>query len=118
MSTTDPWNYATRIVRVFPDYADTVIWFDGPFPYAETCLSEALIERMEAREGSSCAALTDDIKWRSVEESERFSATGMELAHHLAVELGPDFEVEYHSYVGSGANTQFSAHGPASNPAA
>jgi hypothetical protein len=118
MPDVDFWDYSTRIVRVFPDYAKTVIWFGGPFSYPETGLSDALIERMKAWEDSYYAALTDDLKWRSVEESERFDAEGMELAHELAVEIGPDFEVEYRSFATAVVTTQLSGRGSASNPAA
>lgn len=72
----------------------------------------------DAWEVSYYAALTDDIKWKSGAESERFDAAGVELAHELTVELGPDVEVEYHSYLGPGAKTHFRSRGPASNPAA
>jgi hypothetical protein len=118
MSEVDFWDYATRIVRVFPDYAETVIWFGSPFPYLETGLSDALIERMKAWEDSYYAALTEDIKWRSVEELERFDAEGMTLAHDLAAEIGPDFEVEYRSFADREAITQLHDEAPAPNPAA
>ncbi len=81
-------------------------------------LSDALIERMEAWEDSYYAALTDDIKWRSAEELKRCDAEGMELAHELAVAIGPDFEVEYRSFADRKIITQLHAKRPASNPAA
>lgn len=118
MPKADSWDHSTRPVRIFPDRAETVIWFEGPFHYPETCLSAALIQRMEAWEARYYAALTEDLTWRSVEESERLDAQGMELAHELEVEIGPDFDVEYRSFAGQKMNTPRRGHRPASNPAA
>ena len=38
--------HATRIVRVFPDYADSVIWSSDPVAYDETRLSEQSVARL------------------------------------------------------------------------
>jgi hypothetical protein len=45
MSSDEP--YATRIVRVFPDDASSVIWFSDPVPYVETRLSPELVDALE-----------------------------------------------------------------------
>ena len=42
MSDAGSYKYATRIVRVFPDYAESVIWFSDPFPYEDARLTTDL----------------------------------------------------------------------------
>ena len=39
--------YATTVVRLFPDYAGSVIWFPGPVSYDETQLDSQLIADLQ-----------------------------------------------------------------------
>lgn len=52
VASNDPYIYATRTVRVFPDYANSVIWFSDPFPYHESHLSKSLVTRLDRWEAS------------------------------------------------------------------
>ncbi|WP_374946645.1 hypothetical protein [Agreia sp.] len=98
MASEEPYVYATRIVRVFPDDAGSVIWFSEPIPYYETCLSEGLVSRLIAWEASYYAGLTENYEWRSPAHLHQFRVEGLELAHEVAREIGPEFEVGYRSY--------------------
>jgi len=40
--------YATTVVRLFPDYAGSVLWFPNPVPYEETLLDAHLITDLRA----------------------------------------------------------------------
>lgn len=118
MRTDEPYPYATRIVRIFPDYADSVVWFSDPVPYGETRLTAELIERLSTWETSYYAALTDTFEWSGRISLHDFDRTGLALAHDVAAEIGPDFEVEYRSFEDSGAITLVRAGGEATNPVA
>lgn len=98
MTQAGPCKYATEIVRIFPDYADTVIWFSDPMPYSEAALSNELVGRLNAWEAQYYAALTDNFDWRSMGTLHAFSADGLELARAVSAEIGPEFTVEYRSF--------------------
>jgi hypothetical protein len=113
-----PSVYETEIVRVFPDYAWSVIWFSGPFSYPETGLSGALVGRLEEWEARYYASLTDDVEWRSREALHAFDAAGLELAREVSAEIGPHFAVEYRSFENAGAVATLRTEHPATNAAA
>ncbi|PRY68342.1 hypothetical protein B0I08_10444 [Glaciihabitans tibetensis] len=118
MTQAGPSKYATEIVRVFPDYAGSVIWFIDPVPYAESQFSAGLAARLVSWEGQYYASLDDDLRWRSLDTLHTFSAEGLELAREVSGEIGPEFLVEYRSSEDSGAVAQLRSETPASNPAA
>ena len=104
------------VVRMFPDYADTVLWFDGPVDYAECGLSERLIRDLERWEQGYYDALVD-LEWRTPELAAQFTKNGVRLAQQVARELGEDFEVEFRSYENGAGVRRFRGKGPGS-PAA
>lgn len=118
MTQDGPFTYETDIVRVFPDYAGSVVWFSDPMPYSETELSSDLVGRLTAWEAQYYAALTKNLEWRSLDALHSVSAEGLELARELSNEIGPEFSVEYRSFEDRGAVAQLRSKQPASNPAA
>ncbi len=56
--------YETRVVRIFPDYATTVIWFFFPVDYDRAGLDSELITAMSAWERSYCEGLDSQMTWR------------------------------------------------------
>ncbi len=101
------------VVRMFPDYADTVLWFDGPVDYAECGLSERLIRDLRRWEQGYYDAL-DDLEWRTPELAARFTKDGTRLAQQVARELGAGFEVEFRSYENGAGVRRFRGKGPGS----
>ncbi|MGW6171859.1 hypothetical protein ACWF5H_00040 [Arthrobacter sp. NPDC055138] len=100
-------------VRMFPDYADTVLWFDGPVDYAECGLSERLIRDLTRWEQGYYDALVD-VEWRAPELAAQFTEDGIRLAQQVAGELGEDFEVEFRSYENGAGVRRFRGRGPGS----
>jgi hypothetical protein len=87
-----------RMVRMFPDYADTVLWFGGPVPYDESGLTEGLVRELEDWEQSYYDSLTPDEDWKSAELARQFTAEGNRLAGRVADELGDGYDVQFSSY--------------------
>ncbi|GAB2572056.1 hypothetical protein [Microlunatus antarcticus] len=87
--------YATSVVRLFPDYAESVIWFRGPVPYEDTRLDPRLIADLRAWDASYYAGLTADLAWRAAGVEAAFHAEGARLARRLADQIGDDFQVEH-----------------------
>lgn len=118
MGTADWLDFETRIVRLFPDYGGSVIWFSDPMSYEETRLSSDLVQRLKAWEELYYRALDDDFKWRSDQLRERFGLDGIELSDAVSKEIGPEFEV----WLGSNGAIQdpppFVSDIPATNSAA
>ncbi len=84
------------LIRLFPDYADTVIWFIvGPLSYEESGVSKTLRQDMEAWESHYYEAMATDLTWRSREDQDYHAEEGRRLAKRLSVEVGRAFEVEY-----------------------
>ncbi len=104
------------VVRMFPDYAATVLWLGGPVDYAECGLSERLIRGLERWEQGYYDALVD-LEWRTPELAAQFTKNGVRLAQQVARELGEDFEVEFRSYENGAGVRRFRGKGPGS-PAA
>ncbi|WP_233198372.1 hypothetical protein [Cryobacterium sp. Y50] len=115
MTQNGPSEYETDIVRVFPDYAQSVIWFSDPMPYSETELSSELVDRLTSWEAQYYDALTDNFEWRSVNKLHAFNAQGLELAREVSNEIGPEFSVEYRSFENNAAIAQLHSDEPASN---
>ncbi|MHA7303954.1 hypothetical protein ACX80E_01715 [Arthrobacter sp. TMN-49] len=107
-------------VRMFPDYADTVVWLPGhgPVNYDDAHLSPGLTADLMAWEASYYASLTPELDWRSASRAADFTAAGQDLAQRLAKELGENFTVEFHSYAGKSSKELFRSSDRAKNPAA
>ncbi len=108
--------YATSVVRLFPDYAGSAIWFWEPVPYEVTGLSSDLVRDLQAWEESYYGGL-DAYAWRSADLGDAFAAEGKRLAHRLASELGDEFAVEYDVLAEPGRR-RVRGPGPPRNPAA
>ena len=53
-------------MRMFPDYAGTVLWYGGgPVDYEEAHLPAGLVAYLEAWEASYYAGLDEAMEWRS-----------------------------------------------------
>lgn len=105
-------------IRVFPDYADTVLWCHGPVGYTDAALSPGLAAGMAAWEQFYYDSLDGNQRWKSHSGAAQFTATGSELAQLLAEELGDGFEVEFHSYAPGSSRQLFSVDTHSRNPAA
>jgi hypothetical protein len=81
------------LVRLFPDYAESVVWFPSPVDYAGTGLDEDLLTDLRRWEASYYDSL-DDYEWRSGDLKRAFEAEGGRLGHRLSEALGPEFVVE------------------------
>jgi hypothetical protein len=101
------------VVRLFPDYAGTVIWFPDPVPYEETQLDATLIADLRAWDASYYAGLNSNYEWRTPELGTRFHREGVRLARRLADQIGDDFQVEHHH---GKSRRRIRAAGPARNP--
>jgi hypothetical protein len=90
-------------VRVFPDYADSVIWFCiGSVPYDEARISSGLQAAMETWEQAYYDGIDNQhYEWKSRAQRQRFKAEGLGIGAMLADELGEQFEVEVDAEVGS-----------------
>lgn len=106
----------TEVIRLFPDYASSPIWFPDPVEYADARLSVELERDLRAWETSYYAGLDDShFEWRSAADRDAFEEIGETLAQRLADELGSKFVVER---IGDGANRRFVKVGRSKNPAA
>ena len=85
-------------MRMFPDYAGTVLWFGNPIRYEDSGLAQDLIRALRSWEDSYYQSLTPDIDWVSAEAAHRFTAEGNRLARQVADELGEGFEISFASY--------------------
>ncbi|MGO2376636.1 hypothetical protein [Brevibacterium aurantiacum] len=91
-------NCPMTTVRMFPDYADTVLWIVFPIDYEDTDLSPDLVSQLDAWEQSYYEALDADFNWKSADAARAFTQTGIDLVGQLANELGEEFTVEFASY--------------------
>jgi hypothetical protein len=114
MSDSGPFKYATRIVRMFPDYAESVIWFSDPVAYEESRLTADLVAELRSWDARYYTGLTEDFKWRSQETLHTFNRDGLALAHRVAAEIGSSFEVQYRSFE-DGAVAMLRSDYPATN---
>ncbi len=80
------------VVRLFSDYADSVIWAPGPIDYADLGLDEELAEELRAWDAAYYAGL-DDYEWKNPEAHAAHTAEGRRLARRLAGVLGAEFVI-------------------------
>ncbi|MGG5170554.1 hypothetical protein ACQR35_00030 [Pseudarthrobacter sp. J1738] len=102
-------------VRMFPDYADTVLWFDDPVDYDLAGLTQGLVRDLRVWEQSYYESLTPDLDWKSAELARRFTLEGNRLARRVADELGDGYEIEFNSYEKNVPTRRFRGTGPALN---
>ena len=102
-------------VRMFPDYAGTVLWFRDPVDYDLAQLSGGLVHDLDRWEQSYYEALTPDFGWKSADLARRFTTEGNRLAQRVADELGNGYEIEFASYEEDVPTRRFCAKGPALN---
>lgn len=112
---TTPERNRPLTVRLFPDYAGTVLWFSGPVRYEDSGLTQGLIRALQSWEESYYHSMTPDIEWVSAEAAHRFTAEGNRLAECVADELGERYDVGFASYEDGVPARIFRASGPARN---
>lgn len=83
------------VVRMFPDYANTVVWFNGPVDYEDSGLSPDLVLALEAWEQAHYDGLTSNFTRRPSPLAQSHQAEGDRLAARVADELGSGYEVEH-----------------------
>jgi hypothetical protein len=106
------------VVRLFPDYAGSVLWFPHPVDYAATGLDGGLVADLIRWEIDYYDALDADFDWRSPDLARAFTTDGVALAYRLAVQLGAAFDIEFASYEAGVATRRFRSELPADNPRA
>lgn len=87
-----------RVLRIFPDYAESVLWLAEPVPYGISGLSRELVHDLAVWEQFYYDSLTADFIFRSQELAREFTTRGKRLAGRVAEELGGRWEVEFRSY--------------------
>jgi hypothetical protein len=103
-------DYFSSVIRIFPDYADSVIWFAmGSVSYEEAKISAQLRHDMEAWERFYYQACSNEFRWRTQDDQARFAAQGRRLAERLAAEVGGQFEVEFENHRGKKVRTRSNA---------
>ncbi|MBF4992704.1 hypothetical protein ITX31_01075 [Arthrobacter gandavensis] len=105
-------------IRLFPDYAGTVLWLGDPIGYEATGLDAGLISSLQAWEESYYRSLTPDFQWISPEAARQFTAEGNRLAQLLANELGEDYEISFNSYEDGVPHRVFQSSGTKPNSSA
>lgn len=75
------------VVRLFPDYANTVLWFPYPVDYADSRLDDDLVADLRDWEDSYDAG-RDKYRWRSRELERAFESRGVLLAPGLQMPWG------------------------------
>jgi hypothetical protein len=111
--------YATKVVRLFPDYADSPMWFSmGPVSFELAHLSDQLEVDLKAWDASYYADGDPFKGWSSPEAAEAFSQEGLRLARLLAEEIGEIFEVEVDADAASRRKVRFRGHSSLANPEA
>lgn len=85
----------SNVVRMFPDYAGTVLWYSGgPVDYKDAHLPAELVADLQAWEASYDNGLDDEMKWRSRDQEKAYWATAADLARRVAEALGNAFVIE------------------------
>lgn len=107
-----PHTYATSVVRLFPGWADSVVWFPSPVAYADTHLDASLVADLVEWERSFYAGLGPDLSWPSPQLEADFLAVGARLARRLADQIGDEFQVQHDTAAG---HRLVRAAGPARN---
>ena len=102
----------SNVVRMFPDYAGTVLWYGGgPVDYEDAHLPAELVTDLEAWEALHDDGLDDEMEWQSRDLEKAYAAKGEELARRVADALGSTFVIE-------GAGGKVRSDGPSTSPAA
>lgn len=104
--------YATSVVRLFSDYADSVICFSGPVAYEDTRLEHDLVVDLRSWDATYYAGLTFDDEWRSPDLAGRYYRAGARLARRVAEQTDDDFQVQYDQ---GDTHRRVRAAGPARN---
>lgn len=107
-----------EIIRMFPDYADTVLWLDGPIDYGDTGLSTGLIVELQAWEQLFYDSLNRNYDFRSRGLEARFTREGIHLAELISTEIGSGHIIEYLGAQSLNHPVLFQCPGTAANPAA
>jgi hypothetical protein len=123
-----PDRRTASVVRLFPDYAGSVLWLPKPVNaqpvnaqpvnYSASGLDAALVTDLIRWEIAYYDALDADFDWRSAALASAFTADGVALALRLAVQLGAGFDIEFASYEAGVATRRFRSEFPADNPRA
>jgi hypothetical protein len=106
-------------LRVFPDYAPSVLWFAlGFVGYADAHLGADLTRQLRAWEAHFYANTDGLGEWNSGFSGEAFDAEGLRLCHLVAEELGDLLDVEYISNEDGVKNVLLHGAGYGTNPEA
>lgn len=103
-------------MRLFPDYAGTVLWFAGPVDYQLSGLTPELVDELRDWEQFYYDVLTPELDWSSPELAHQYTVKGNHLAGRVADELGDGYEVEFRSYEPGAPRRRFRGTGHALNP--
>lgn len=115
--TPEEYRYDTEVVRLFYDYASSVVWFPDPVPHIECRLSPELSADLDAWRHSFDVGLEQQ-EWRSPELAARAEREGRDLAQRLGDELGSTFEIDYHVFAQPRASRYRSPNSPTNAEAA
>ncbi len=81
------------VVRLFSDYAESVIWAPHPIDYADLGLDGELTEELRAWDAAYYAGL-DDYEWKDPAARAAHTAEARRLGRRLAGVLGDEFLVK------------------------
>jgi len=101
-----------NVVRMFPDFADTVLWFTEPIDYEDAKLSAGLTEDLKRWEQSFYEGLNRDYEFKSEAQARKSVEEEKILAQHVADELGENFVIELQE---DDPNGRYRAKGPTLN---
>lgn len=107
-----------RTIRMFPDYAHTVLRVGTPILYRDTGLSNDLVAQLKEWEEFYYDSLDSGFSWVPESAARTFTGEGERLARMVAAEVGPQFDVEFSSYEDGAETVHVRAEHPAQNPAA
>ena len=107
-----------RTIRMFPDYADTVLWVREPIAYEDTGLSDALVAELEVWEQSYYDSLDSNFDWVPETAARTFTEEGVRLARWVSAEVGRQFVIEFSSSEAGAETVHMRAETSAQNPEA
>jgi hypothetical protein len=107
---------AAGVIRIFVDYADSVVWFRGPLPYESTFLSPGLIAEMRSWEAFFYANVDDEVEFISPAAEAEYFERGMRIARAFSEEIGDLLPIEVD--VSASTTTRVRASGSGTNPLA
>jgi hypothetical protein len=80
-----PGEYLRSVLRVFPDYAGTVLWFvSDPVRYERAQLTPQLEADLNAWETRYYGGLTPELHWRPEFDIASYDSDGVSLCERLA----------------------------------